>query len=191
MNWKHLPNLLSGLRIALMPVALGLAAEGSRRWFVGLLAASLVTDALDGFFARRWHAQSDLGRRLDSAGDYVTLLMGLAGIALLWPEIVHREWRWVAAGLGAFFAVVAYGFLRLGRAPCYHTWASKTLAVALALSLVPLLAGWAAEPFRAVMALQVLAGVEELLIAMIAPWHTGEMPTAWHAWRQRQERERK
>lgn len=185
MDPKRWPNLLSGTRIALMPAVLASAVMGSKPWFVFLIAASLATDALDGFLARRLNAFSDFGRKLDSAADYATMLTGLAGIALLWPEAVRREWAWIVAGLSAFFLVVVYGLIRLGRAPCYHTWASKVGAVACAFSLVPLLAGWSALPFHIVIVFEVLSAVEEMAIAILIPHHVGEMPTVWHAWRMR------
>src|SRR6476646_733816 len=122
MNRKVWPNLLTGARIALMPAVLTAALAQSRRWFILLLVFALLTDALDGFIARRLNAYSDFGRKLDSVADYLTMTVGLAGIAMLWPDIMHRELPWVASGLAAFFAVVVYGFVRLGRAPCYHTW---------------------------------------------------------------------
>ena len=187
MNRKRWRNVLSATRIALMPAVLASAIMGSRTAFVILIVVSLSTDALDGFLARRFNAYSDLGRKLDSAADYVTILTGLTGIALLWPEIVRRELPWVVTGLVAFRAVVDYGFLRLGHAPCYHTWASKIGAVACSLSLVPLLNGWTAMPFHISMTWLVATGVEEILIALILPTHVGEMPTAWHALRQRRE----
>lgn len=183
----HVPNLLSAARIALMPAVLTTAVAGSRFWFVVLLVLSLTTDALDGFLARRLHAFSELGRKLDSFADYITLFTGLAGIALLWPTIMRRELPWVAVVMAAFFAAVVYGMVRLGRAPCYHTWAAKILAVSCALSLVPLLADWSPLPFHVVVVLQVGAAIEEIAIAMMVPWHVGEMPTLWHAWRLRRE----
>lgn len=182
---SHVPNLLSALRIALMPAVLMTAVGGSRRWFAGLLVVALLTDALDGFLARRLRAQSELGRKLDSWADYLTMITGIAGIAILWPAIMQRELAWVTTGLVAFFAVVIYGFVRLGRAPCYHTWASKVLAVSCGLSMIPLLAEWSAMPFHVAMALLVACGVEELAIALLVPQHTGEVPTVWHAWRMR------
>ena len=183
---SRLPNALSALRMLLAPASLVAALAGSRPWFAGLLAAGLLTDAFDGYLARRLKAESDFGRKLDSAADYATMLIGIAGIALLWPDIMHRELPWVFAALAAFFAVIIYGFVRLGRALCYHTWASKAFAVACALSLIPLLAEWTAVPFHAAIALQVLAGIEEIAIALLIPHHRGEMPTIWHAWRLRQ-----
>jgi phosphatidylglycerophosphate synthase len=179
------PNLLTATRIALMPAVLASAVAGSRPWFTALIAAALATDALDGFLARRLKAFSDFGRKLDSAADYVTLVTGVWGIALLWPEVMRRELPWVMTGMVAFFAVIVYGFVRLGRAPCYHTWASKAGAVVCPLTLVPLLSGGSALPFHASIVWLVLAGVEEIAIALLVPVHTGEMPTAWHALRRR------
>lgn len=187
MNPKLWPNVLTGTRIALMPVVVAAAVMGSRRWFVILLAAALATDVFDGYLARRLNAFSEFGRKLDSVADYLIMIAGLGGIALLWPEMVWRELPWIAAGLAAFFSVIVYGFVRLGRAPCYHTWAAKAGSAGCALSIIPLLAEWSAVPFHVMIVLQVGAAVEEMIIALLLPAHVGEMPTLWHALRQRRE----
>lgn len=170
-----------------MPAVLTTAIAGRHVWFVALLAAALITDGLDGYLARKLKAETDLGRKLDSVADYATLFIGLAGIALLWPEIARRELPWIVVVLTAFVAVIAFGLVRLGRAPFYHTWATKVSTAACAVSLVPLLGGWTATPFHAVIVFQVLVGVENVAIALLVPSHTGEMRTAWHAWRLRRE----
>ena len=186
-NPKLWPNLLSATRIALMPAVLTSAITGSRAWFAALVGASLATDALDGFLARRLNAYSDFGRKLDSAADYLTMVTGLAGIALLWPVIVKRELPWIVAGLGAFFSVIVYGCVRLGRPPCYHTWATKLGAVTCALAMVPLLLEWTAVPFHIAVGIMIAAALEELTIVLLVPSHAGEMATVWHAWRARRE----
>lgn len=170
-----------------MPAVLSAAMAGSKRWFLILVAASLATDALDGFLARRLNAFSDFGRKLDSAADYLTMVTGLAGIALLWPDIVRRELPWIVLGLAAFFSVIVYGFVRLGRAPCYHTWAAKIGVMGCALSMIPLLSGWSPVPFRAMVVWQIVAAIEEVAIALMLPAHVGEMATVWHALRLRRE----
>ena len=185
MNPKLWPNLLSGARIALMPPLLLSAFAGSKRWFLILAATSLITDALDGFIARRFNAFSDFGRKLDSVADYLTMITGLAGIALLWPEIVRRELPWIVAGLSAFFGVILFGFMRLGHPPCYHTWAAKVGVAGCALSMIPLLSGWSPIPFRCMVGVQILAAFEEVIISFLIPRHVGEMPTIWHALRLR------
>lgn len=168
-----------------MPVLLLVAIGGSRVGFVIVVTVTLLTDALDGFLARCLNAYSELGRKLDSVADYLMMICGLSGIALLWPAIVRRELPWIAVGLSAFFSVIVYGFARLGRAPCYHTWASKILAIGSAVSLIPLLAGNTAAPFHVAMSVQVLVALEEMSIAILVPWHVGEIPTVWHAARAR------
>jgi hypothetical protein len=185
MHRRHWPNLISATRLALMPAVLGAAVAGERQIFVGLIAFSLLTDAVDGQLARRLGAESEFGRKLDSAADYVTLFAGTTGIALLWPEIVRRELPWILTGVAAFLAVIVLGLVRLGRAPCYHTWASKVGAVLCPFTLIPLLNGGPAWPFHAVILFLVLTGVEEVAILLALPRHVGEMPTLWHAWRHR------
>lgn len=168
-----------------MPGVLAAALLGERGWFAGLLAVALATDVLDGYLARRFNAFSEFGRKLDSIADYTVLFVGLVGITLLWPDIVRREWAWFAAVMGSFFVAMIYSFVRLGRAPCYHTWLSKGTVAGCVVALVPLLAGWTATPAHVVATLQVLVGVEEIAIASLVPWHVGEVPSVWHAWQLR------
>ena len=185
---KALPNLLSVLRLVLsvlMVVVAGTA--GSRRWFLILLGAALVTDAFDGFLARRWRVVSDLGRRLDSWGDYVMTAAAVAGIWLLWPEMVRREWPWFVTAVAGSFAIVVYGFVRWRRVLGYHTWLAKAMVVVLPLAVAVLLARGSAAPFHVAVVLQVLCGVEELTIAFVLPGFSGEMPSLWHAVRRRRE----
>jgi len=185
MHRRHWPNLISATRLALMPAVLGAAVARERELFVGLIAFSLLTDAVDGYLARRLGAESEFGRKLDSAADYVTLFTGTTGIALLWPEVVRRELPWILTGVAAFLAVIVLGLIRLGRAPCYHTWASKVGAVLCPLTLIPLLNEGPAWPFRTVILWLVVTGIEEVAILLLLPGHVGGMPTLWHAWRRR------
>lgn len=179
------PNILTGSRIMLAPVMVATAMAGERGWFAAVLTVALATDVFDGFLARRLNAYSELGRKLDSVADYVTLFTSLLCVWLLWPDVVRQEWPWFAAVFGSFFVAMLFSFVRLGRAPCYHTWASKATVAACVLALVPLLAGWTPIPARVVAVFQVLVGVEIIVISLLVPWHEGEMPTVWHAWKAR------
>jgi phosphatidylglycerophosphate synthase len=186
MTRRDIPNLLTASRLVIAPAMVAVAwGPGSHGWFVGLLVVGLLTDGVDGWLARRLGAQSDLGRRLDSWGDYVLMAAFAAGLWRLWPDFVRAERWWIAAGLAAFYGVVVWGLLRRGRAPGYHTWFCKALAVALPLVMAALLAGAPVVWFHAVVTLQVFACTEEFAIAGLLPEHEGEMPSVWHAWRRR------
>ena len=78
-----LPNLLSALRLAGVPVflwlVLGPEADG---WALGLLVLSGITDYLDGWLARRLHQTSVVGQILDPVADRLYILAVVVGLAL-------------------------------------------------------------------------------------------------------------
>ena len=77
------PNALSILRLALIPVFLWLVL-GARAdlWAVAVLAVSGITDWADGVIARHFHQTSSLGRLLDPLVDRLTIAATLLGLAL-------------------------------------------------------------------------------------------------------------
>jgi CDP-diacylglycerol--glycerol-3-phosphate 3-phosphatidyltransferase len=183
---KQIPNLLSLLRLGCAPVMLAVAwVAGSRAGFFAVLGVMLLTDALDGFLARRWGVESDLGRRLDSWGDYVGTSATVLGIWRLWPAVMREEWPWFAITLAGCLGIVVYGLIRWRRVLGYHTWLAKGLAIVLPPTILVLLAGGSAVPFHLAVGLQVLCGFEELAIALLLPGYSGPMRSVWHAWRQR------
>jgi phosphatidylglycerophosphate synthase len=184
---KALPNCLSLLRLACAPVlVIVAAATGSRLWFWGIFGAMLLTDALDGFLARRLRAVSDLGRRLDSYGDYATVGATVASVWLLWPAVMQREWAWIAGALVACFAVTIYGLVAWRIVPGYHTLLAKALGFVLPATLALLLLEWSPIPFHLAVGLQAVAGGEELAIALLLPGYSGEVRSVWQARRRRQ-----
>ena len=73
--YKRLPNALSFARI---PLSLSLLfVKPFSAWFMGLYLACGLTDALDGFFARKLNAESSLGANLDSIADFTFFAVGL------------------------------------------------------------------------------------------------------------------
>ena len=185
---KQLPNLISSIRLAAAAAMVGVtAATGSRRWFLILLGLALVTDALDGFLARRLKAESELGRKLDSWGDYAVVTAVAYGLWALWPDMVHHEAAWLITGFAACFAIVIYGLVRWRRILAYHTLASKVFAVLMPVALALLLADWSAVPFHFVVMVQVVAAAEELAIALVLPGYSGQVRSLRHALRQRRE----
>jgi cardiolipin synthase len=77
------PNALSLLRLLGVPLflwlVLGPQADG---WALTVLAASGVTDYLDGYLARRLHQTSRLGEVLDPVADRLYILAVVIGLAL-------------------------------------------------------------------------------------------------------------
>ncbi len=67
-----IPNLLSVIRIALIPVFAVLFNDGQYGWAVIVLAISGLTDFFDGKIARKFNQISALGKLLDPIADKLT-----------------------------------------------------------------------------------------------------------------------
>ena len=73
-NWKTVPNLLSFLRIVMVPVFGVLFYHDHLIAALLVLVASGVTDFLDGKIARRFNQVSELGKMLDPVADKLTMI---------------------------------------------------------------------------------------------------------------------
>jgi cardiolipin synthase (CMP-forming) len=82
----NVPNALSALRLALVPVFFWLIIRHRDGWALAVLAVSGFTDYLDGNLARRWGQVSRLGQLLDPVADRLYILATLLG--LTWRDVV-------------------------------------------------------------------------------------------------------
>jgi cardiolipin synthase len=94
------PNAISGLRLAMVPLFVYLVVRHWDVWAIAVMAASGVTDWLDGAAARKMNQYSRLGRLLDPAADRLFILSTM--FLLGWREII--PW-WLVAILAAREAV--------------------------------------------------------------------------------------
>jgi CDP-diacylglycerol--glycerol-3-phosphate 3-phosphatidyltransferase len=80
----QLPNALTVVRLAIIPVFVALVVEagGEASWAAGaLFGAAGVTDQIDGWLARRWRVESEFGRFADPLADRIIID---AAVILLW-----------------------------------------------------------------------------------------------------------
>lgn len=80
MDMKSLPNLLTAFRICIVPllvIIMFIPANGARWLALALFILAAVTDILDGYLARKYETQSDLGALLDPIADKVLVLASL------------------------------------------------------------------------------------------------------------------
>jgi cardiolipin synthase len=76
-----LPNVLSFLRLVGVPVFLWLILTGHDGWALTVLAASGISDYLDGKIARHYGLVSRIGQLLDPLADRLYILSTLLGLA--------------------------------------------------------------------------------------------------------------
>lgn len=109
------PNLLSLLRLALVPVFAVLIFTGHDGWAIVVLAVSGITDYLDGALARRWGQVSRLGQLLDPFADRLYILSTLLGLA--WREVIPWWLVLVLVSRDAVLAVTIPVLARYGYGP--------------------------------------------------------------------------
>jgi len=140
----NLPNALTGLRLALVPVFAWLLLHGSGdspqwRWpAAATFAMAVFTDRLDGDIARRRGLVTDVGKIADPIADKALIGTALVGLSLLgelpwWVTLVIlvRE-----IGITVMrFVVIRHGIMPAGRGGKAKTAAQ---ALALLLYLAPL-----------------------------------------------------
>jgi cardiolipin synthase len=81
-----IPNVLSLLRLVLVPVFAWAILTRNDGFALTVLAASGITDYLDGALARRWGQVSRLGQLLDPFADRLYILSTLLGLG--WREVI-------------------------------------------------------------------------------------------------------
>ena len=74
------PNVISAIRLCLVPVFLVLLLHGYDLMATFLYALAAGTDWIDGQIARRTHTVSKLGQLLDPAVDRILMIAGVAGL---------------------------------------------------------------------------------------------------------------
>ncbi|WP_025157661.1 CDP-alcohol phosphatidyltransferase family protein [Leifsonia aquatica] len=133
-----IPNILSFVRLALVPVFLAFVIAGLDALALLVLVVSSITDFLDGYLARRLNQVSRLGQLLDPAADRLYIFAALIGLA--WREVI--PW-WLVAVIVARDVMLAvlgvilanHGF---GPLPVHHLGKVATFCLFWALPLLML-----------------------------------------------------
>ena len=135
---RALPNALTILRLALIPVFVGLMlADDPANWPAGIVfAVAGITDQVDGYLARRWHVESQFGKVADPLAD--RLMIDAAAIMLL----IDGRLPWYASAVilaRDFLLVAGYRFVvrrgydfevsRLGKLATWVLYASIGLVI--------------------------------------------------------------
>ena len=145
---RNLPNVISALRIA---GSLGLLFCHVTGWpFWTLYALCGISDMVDGWLARKLHAETKAGAILDSVADIV--FVACCAVRLL-PAMHIPSWLWIWAGVIVVIKIInQVSSLVVNKRFCFpHTVANKLTGFLLFL-VVPTI-------FRTMISVAVVAAV--------------------------------
>ncbi len=147
---KHIPNLLTLLRLLLVPCFLLASFRGMYLTAFVIFVSAAVTDILDGAIARRMNLRSRLGALLDPAADKTLMVCGFLyyTFADRLPLVKIPGWLtfvvFIRDFLLASFAYLMYTRVQISRFP--PTVAGKVSTVTQAVTLAAAISANAFTP---------------------------------------------
>lgn len=180
-------NILTMLRIAVVPVLFVLAWLRLPNAFLWLFAFSLLTDFVDGKIARWLRQESDLGARLDTWGDVLDYFCLAICAWRLWPVIMYREFWMIVMVIISFAVPILTALAKFRELTSYHTYGAKLSAVIMGLSGLILFFGISPWPFRISAPIFVVASIEEVIMTFVLPKPYTNVRSLWHALQRRRE----
>jgi phosphatidylglycerophosphate synthase len=143
------------LRLLLAPVLVWMVYAGAPGiLFAGVILVAFVSDYFDGVIARRLGVATPELRHFGSRAD------------LVFYDVVRH----------------VFDFAKFGRDVAYHAWSSKAWGLSLAAALVLFLGFGISQPFVPVAVyLGLVAQVEGLMISIVLPTWTSDVPTIFRA----------
>lgn len=177
----NLPNVISALRVGMVPLLVWLAFEKKADLFLLVLAFSLFTDALDGYLARRMNQVTKLGTQMDSWADVATYAVMLLGLHEIWPSIYLSESPYLIIAFSSSLVPLLVCVARFQRFPSYHTWAAKLVALLLAPGYFVATLWGETVMFRLVLLLYLWVALEQVIISCILMRWQGNVEGIWHA----------
>ena len=153
---KHIPNILSALRTIGAFCLLFCNPAGVAFWVIYGLCG--ISDMLDGYLARKLHAESKAGAVLDSVADICFVVC--CAIKLV-PVLPIPTWLWIWAGVIVLIKLVnQVSALAVHKRFCFpHTLANKLAGLLLFLS-VPM-TFWSIIPIAFVAVVATFAAIQE------------------------------
>lgn len=141
-DWKKnltVPNFISFIRILLIGPFVYCFLNEKYIWSVIIVAASGISDMLDGMIARKFNQISELGKLLDPLADKLTLVAIIICVGILIPQIIPLVTVLVAKDLlmllgGAYL-------LKRGIKPPAAKWYGKISTVIFYISIVIIVCG--------------------------------------------------
>lgn len=181
----NIPNSLSLFRIIAAPFLVLTGWFEVPTLFFILFGLMLLSDALDGFIARKLDQTSEFGARLDSYGDILTYLTTPLAVWYLWPDLLKDEFYYIMAAIIIYILPAVFALLKFGKLASYHTWLTKISAVLMSVGVIVLIGFKNNILFHFAVYFLLIEMIENICITMILKEQKSNIYSIWHAWKER------
>jgi phosphatidylglycerophosphate synthase len=185
-SMKNLPIALIAFRFALAPIIFCLAyfqRQEASTIILILMYLGLISDIFDGIVARNLNISTATLRRMDSQTDLVFWLSIGFATYFLHPALIMEYKSYIAVIFLMEGMCYAISIFRFAKETCTHALLAKMWGLSL-LSAFTFLIGYnhAGVPFFIAIVLGLISHIDRILITLILPAWTHDIPSAYHAY---------
>jgi len=147
------PNLLTLVRLLLIPVFFVYSVRGEFRLALVFFVTAALTDVLDGYIARKFNQRSQVGAVLDPAADKILMIVGFITYTLH-DAVVYPLPGWLTFTIFTrdaaivFFAYLLFTRMQIRRFPPTIAGKISTVTQAVALSVAILVNAFPSPALR-------------------------------------------
>jgi phosphatidylglycerophosphate synthase len=182
---KQIPILLIFFRLFLSPIILVTAyllRGNSRIYILIIMYLGLLSDILDGAFARKMKISSSKLRRLDSQVDMIFWVSIGVCTWILHPSLIRDH----LGSIKLIFIMEALCYIisiaKFGKETCTHSFLSKLWGISLLIAFTSMIGfNHAGLPFYLAIILGLISQVDVILITLILPKWNHDIPSTYHA----------
>jgi len=143
----------------------------------------LISDILDGIIARKQNISSEKLRRMDSQTDMVFWLSIGFSTWILYPNLISENAIVIWTILIMEVACYVISFIRFKKETCTHAFLSKLWGLTLLAAFTSLIGfNYAGIPFKLAIVMGLFSHIDRILITLILPKWTHDVPSAYHAY---------
>ncbi len=179
------PNIICMVRLAGSFVLIAIALTGRNEVFIWLYIFLAMTDWVDGKLAILLNQRSVLGARLDSWADTALYAALTFGAVAMHGAALRSQMAYVVAALCATLISIAPALWKFRRWPSYHTRAAKTTWFLIMAGAASLFLDGPLWPLRIALVAITITHAEAILITIVSPSLRVDVPSVYHAWRDR------
>lgn len=173
---KHIPNTISVFR---MGAALGLLlTKPLSALFFAIYMFCGISDALDGYIARKTGHTSKLGAALDSLSDFIFIVVL---VIILIPAIKWQWWHilWVLVIATIRFATLAVSVAKFKKPAFLHTYANKLTGLLLFLLVFAFVLPDISVMVIIILSVATLSAIEEFVIMVKSKTLNRDIKSIW------------
>lgn len=182
----NIPQGLILFRFLLAPIILGLAyfiGDNSKPIILVLMYLGLISDILDGIIARKQNISNATLRRLDSQTDMIFWLSIGVATWILYPKLIHDNRIAIWIILVMEVSVYMISLIKFKRETCTHAFLSKLWGITLLIAFTFLIGfNHAGLPFLLAIVFGLVSHIDRILITIILPKWSHDIPSAYHAY---------